>query len=318
MLKLQLDVERVWWQWDSTFQSGEIWHVGPDQTMTRWWTVSQAPVNKGGKRRHLTQWRTNSWLGMSGPLLDPLNKLSFVPSKVPWRDFRSLACPSPWSRGFNQRSSGFCSSVAFGNLCPCLRSPADVADHLILVAIIAQRVRWQECWGAEDFRWRTQPLAREAGGRVTTNVRVQDMDLLPLCSGVRSSPSIPRRDCSMSVTVSGAALDQARRRKERTYPELAKQHGRARLVVLGCEVGGRWSEESRQFLASLAAAKARSEPELMRKSTMFCWLRRWCTLMACTAARAFSLSLLERRCCAADGSTPPTAEVVADHFRDVE
>ena len=41
--------------------------------------------------------------------------------------------------------------------------------------------------------------------------------------------------------------------------------------------------------------------------------------MACTAARAFSLSLLERRCCAgADGSTPPTAEVVADHFRDVE
>ena len=51
---------------------------------------------------------------------------------------------------------------------------------------------------------------------------------------------------------------------------------------------------------------------------MFCWFRLWCTLVACTAARAFSF-LLERRCCAAaDGSTPPTAEVVADHFRDVE
>ena len=166
------------------------------------------------------------------------------------------------------------------------------------------------------------------------NVRVQDMDHLPLrqvdnrrlevvvdglplvwgaqlaidttmVSPVRSNGTA-RRQCA---TVSGAALDQARRRKER-------QHGRARLVVLGCEVGGRWSEESRQFLASLAAGKARSEPELMRKCTMFCWLRRWCTLMACTAAGAFSLSLLERRCCAAaDGSTPPTAEVVADHFR---
>ena len=228
-----------------------------------------------------------------------LNWLSFVPSKVPWRDFRSLACPSPWSRGFNDRSSGFCSSVAFGNPCPCLRSPADVADHLILVAIIAQRVRWQECWGAEEFRWRMQSLAccREAGGRVTTNVRVQDMDLLPLrqvdnrrlevvvdglplfrgaqlaidttmVSPVRSDGTAGRQ----CATVSGAALDQARRRKERTYPELAQQHGRARLVVLGCDVGGRWSEESRQFLASHEAAKARSEPELMRKSTMFCWL----------------------------------------------
>ena len=47
---------------------------------------------------------------------------------------------------------------------------------------------------------------------------------------------------------------------------------RARLVVLGCEVGGRWSEETRQFLTGLVAAKARSEPEIMRKSTMLCGL----------------------------------------------
>ena len=46
----------------------------------------------------------------------------------------------------------------------------------------------------------------------------------------------------------------------------------ARLVVLGCEVGGRWSDESRQFLTGLAAAKAMNEPEIMRKSTMFYWL----------------------------------------------
>ena len=112
-------------------------------------------------------------------------------------------------------------------------------------------------------------VCREAGGRVTTNVLVQDMDLLPLrqvdnrrlevvvdglplfrgaqlaidttmVSPVRSDGTA-RRQCAAT---SGAALDQARRRKERTYPELAQPHGRARLVVLGCEVGGRWSEES--------------------------------------------------------------------------
>ena len=35
----------------------------------------------------------------------------------------------------------------------------------------------------------------------------------------------------------GKALENARRRKERTYPELAGEGGRARLVVLGAEVG---------------------------------------------------------------------------------
>ena len=46
----------------------------------------------------------------------------------------------------------------------------------------------------------------------------------------------------------GAVLQEARRRKERTYPELHGAGGRARLVVLAAEVGGRWSEETAQFL----------------------------------------------------------------------
>ena len=37
--------------------------------------------------------------------------------------------------------------------------------------------------------------------------------------------------------------------------------------------GGRWSDETRQFFAGCAAAKARSEPEIMRKSTMLGWLQ---------------------------------------------
>ena len=57
----------------------------------------------------------------------------------------------------------------------------------------------------------------------------------------------------------GVALVDARRRKELTYPELAGDAGRARLV-LAAEVGGRWSDWTLLFLKSIANAKSRSAP----------------------------------------------------------
>ena len=56
----------------------------------------------------------------------------------------------------------------------------------------------------------------------------------------------------------GAALAIARRRKERTHPELARGRGRARLVVIAAETGGRFSEETQTLLRLLAEAKTRS------------------------------------------------------------
>ena len=61
-----------------------------------------------------------------------------------------------------------------------------------------------------------------------------------------------------------------RERKERTYPELLGPRGRAQLVVVALEVGGRWSEETRGF----------------------CERRmRWSGMLAYTAARAVASSL---------------------------
>ena len=54
----------------------------------------------------------------------------------------------------------------------------------------------------------------------------------------------------------GIALREARRSKERTYPELP-WNGRVRKVVIAGEVGGRWSEETKAFLWSLACEKSR-------------------------------------------------------------
>ena len=47
-----------------------------------------------------------------------------------------------------------------------------------------------------------------------------------------------------TATTNGKSLARARRRKELTYPELTGEHGRARLVVMGVEVGCRWSAET--------------------------------------------------------------------------
>ena len=161
-------------------------------------------------------------------------------------------------------------------------------------------------------------ICREAGGRVTTNVMVRDMDLarpdvhdtrrlevvvdgLSLFGGVQlaadttvvsalhangdAQRNAARRD--------GVALEAARWRKERTYPELNARGERARLVVLGVKVDGRWSTETRSFLSQLAHGRARSERLLMRKRVEQAWRLRWGSLLSCAVALAVAMSLLD-------------------------
>ena len=63
-----------------------------------------------------------------------------------------------------------------------------------------------------------------------------------------------------------AALQAARRAKERTtYPELV-QGNRCRLVVMFMEVGGRWSDEAATFLRLLAKARSRAVLQALRSA----------------------------------------------------
>ena len=109
----------------------------------------------------------------------------------------------------------------------------------------------------------------------------------------------------------GAALAQARRRKQRTNPELGGQ-GRARLVVLAAEVGGRWSEETRSFVSQLAKAKARSAPRVLAGRTRQAWQHRWASLGVRKCPRVRSLSSLDRRPATSAGHhrMPPLAAFV--------
>ena len=115
-----------------------------------------------------------------------------------------------------------------------------------------------------------------------------------------------------AADVDGAALEAARRRKERTYPELAGDGGRARLVVLAAEVGGRWSTETAQFLSALAKARALSVPQVLQGRVEAAWIRRWSAILACSAARAFSLSLLDQRPFPLVCEIPSVHEVLRD------
>ena len=186
----------------------------------------------------------------------------------------------------------------------------------------------------------TARICREAGGPVTTNVMVRDLDLaepnaadtrrlevvvdgLPLFGGAQLAidttivSTLHANGAARRFHEDGAALEAARRVKERRYPELVGRPGRARLVVLGVEVCGRWSLETKSFLSSLARAKARSEWPLMRKSTEKAWRLRWGSLFSCTAARSVAMFLLELPGAkGADGHCPPSHDVERD-FRHV-
>ena len=77
-------------------------------------------------------------------------------------------------------------------------------------------------------------------------------------------------------------------------PRMGNQ-GRARFVVLlAGEVGGRFSSETGQFLWDLAKAKVREVPQLQKGRAHVAWIRRWSSMLACAAARAFAIFSLGR------------------------
>ena len=183
-----------------------------------------------------------------------------------------------------------------------------------------------------------EQVCREAGARVRTNVFVRDMDLaehnlldnrrlevvadgLSLWNGSQLAidttlVSPLHRDGTArrkAATHNGAALQYARRRKSTTCPELTGEGGRARLVVLAAEVGGRFSEEAASFVHALAKAKSRSHPPVLRGRVREALSRRWEGILACTAAKSFAVSLLDLRPACNTGMDPPSMhEVVRD------
>ena len=157
-------------------------------------------------------------------------------------------------------------------------------------------------------------VAREAGARVAhkqllrdTNVPLanpadqRQLDLvaygihpqgLALCCDATMVSALTSRGAATAraADVDGAAIGRAERKKRRRYPELLSSPF-GRLVVLACEVGGRWSDTSLRFVAGLAKHKARAAPALLRSSARAAWLSRWWGLLSVAAQSALAATL---------------------------
>ncbi|CAK0891746.1 unnamed protein product, partial [Prorocentrum cordatum] len=90
--------------------------------------------------------------------------------------------------------------------------------------------------------------------------------------------------------IDGAALLVAERRKRRRYHELTTGHS-GRLMVLSCEVGGRWGRDSLQLVRLLAKQKARAAPALLRRSAELAYTNRWWGFLSVAAQDALMATL---------------------------
>ena len=164
-------------------------------------------------------------------------------------------------------------------------------------------------WAAEN----AARICREAGGRVTTNVMVRDLDMVgPHVDDARrlGTGFLFLAQLAVDTTpVSARRTDGPARRRAAQQDGVAAETARQRNVrtTLGwsdltadfsswswrSKWGGRWSRETQAFIAQLARAKACSETQLMGRRVEHAWRLRWSALMACAAARAVASSMLE-------------------------
>ena len=81
-----------------------------------------------------------------------------------------------------------------------------------------------------------------------------------------------------------ALEEEARSRKERTYPEVVRAGG----PDLWCSTEKLGADGLRRqvFLCALAKVKSRSAPSLLKGKVRCTWLHRWHRLLACTAAKS--------------------------------
>ena len=162
-------------------------------------------------------------------------------------------------------------------------------------------------------------IRREAGGRVSTNVLVADLNVpginfndgrkievivegLPLYQGRQiaiDATFVSPLDWNgfpklRSNAMNGRALQSARRDKHRTYHDIVAAR-RCHLLVAGIETGGRWSKEFSKFIRAAAISKARSAPPMLRKSMAAILENRWKGIISIATHRSYAMSVLQER-----------------------
>ena len=94
-----------------------------------------------------------------------------------------------------------------------------------------------------------------------------------------------------AATHDGAALQHAITTKRRTYADVHASP-QACLLVLGCEVYGRWSDDAVKIVREMAALKAQQAPRRLRNCARHAWSNRWWALIGVGVQRAIAEALL--------------------------
>ena len=175
-------------------------------------------------------------------------------------------------------------------------------------------------------------VCREGGARVSTNVYVRDMDLAAFNSldsrrlevvadgltlfGGPSSPQtqLSSRSCT-ETGPPGGGLHTSMARHWKSHGAGRSAHTRNWQVTKGGPAWWCWplkwvdggTPRPAQFISALAKARSSSVPEILQARVEAAWLGRWSAILACRAARAFTLSLLDQR------PVPRISEVSSSH-----
>ena len=202
---------------------------------------------------------------------------------------------------------------------------------------------WTSCTLSGRIKRRSRPqeriwarICREAGARVQENVLLRDTGLpgigardgrrlevvatgLPVFRGVplgidASLVSPLHADGQAWLGAAGrdgVAIARAERAKRVVYRDLVNSPV-LRLTTVAAEVGGRMSVASWELLRSLAVARARSAPQLVRTSARAAWLRRWATILGVAIQDAVAATLVDDGVATLDGhdgATPLDVEL---------
>ena len=178
-------------------------------------------------------------------------------------------------------------------------------------------------------------VCREAGARVTTNVMIRDLDLLPmnhvdarrlevvadglpLFHGAQVAVDTTlvsplRRDGTPHVRCAGedgaALFRPADGKSEHTLSTQGNMEEPG-WWFWPARLGRGGLPETQSFLRQLVKAKTRHVPRILQTSARMAWIWRWSMILACASARAFAQSLLERR--GLDGPTPTIDDVIRE------
>ena len=111
----------------------------------------------------------------------------------------------------------------------------------------------------------------------------------------------------------GVAIADIEDAKHKTYPELARPSSGCKFLVLACEVGGRWSNTSCQFVRDLATEKSMSAPPRLRRAAALAWENRWWSMLSVAVHDNLAATLVDdapHLLHAWEGRDPPLGELL--------